>query len=94
MKMLKIPIEKNYNRNLLKTVAFLYGVHSQLSTLVVNLSTSEKMKEFNKQSGEKLALNCDDDDSKDLTDTNIQHLKELIEFLKEKSNILLNKSLQ
>ena len=91
---LKIPVERNYKKNLVKTVAVLYNVHNELLGQVANLATSGEMREFNKDLTDKgLTINYKYDDFTNLTDENVQHLIELIELVKEKMKVLLQKTL-
>jgi len=90
---LKIPVERNYKKNLVKTVAVLYNVHNELLGQVANLATSGEMREFNKDLTDKgLTISYEYDDFTNLTDENVQHLIELIELVKAKMKLLLQKT--
>lgn len=94
MEGLKIPIERDYKKNLVKTVAVLYNVHNELLGQVANLATSGEMREFNKElTDNNLTVSYEYDDFTKLTDENVKHLIELIELLKEKMKVLLQKAL-
>jgi len=78
METLERPAEKEYNKNLLKTVATLFSLHNEL---LCQLSTLVKYSETNNE-----LTNTQDVNAKDLI--------ELIDLMKLKMNILLNRTLE
>jgi len=85
METLEISVEKEYNnseqeynKSLLKTVATLYSLHSELLVQLANLSKYNEMY----------------DEFANIPDSNAQDLIELIDLLKTKMNILLNRTLE
>src|SRR5690606_17683464 len=83
--------EKEYNKSLLKTVATLYSLHNELLVQLANLL---KHNEANKVDKYITDLQLIDSDESKLMDASAQDLIELIELMKKKMNILLNRTLQ
>ena len=95
MQELKVPVEKDYRKNLVKTVAVLYNIHNQLLGQTANLAISGELSEFNKDLVEKgLSADYKYEDFTSLSDANVQHLIELTTHVKEKMKIILQKTLE
>lgn len=84
MATLSIPVEKNYNENLINTIRLLHNVHNELLAQVVNLALSGDLQALREGEKEKMALDLRYSDLTELPDGNVQHMIELIEVLKSK----------
>ena len=89
MATISIPVEKNYSENLVNTIKLLHTVHNELLGQVVNLALSGDLEVLQDQMGEDAAINLKYADFTGLPDTNIQHMIELIEVLKNKMRVLV-----
>ncbi|TCK80598.1 hypothetical protein [Albibacterium bauzanense] len=94
MEILEKPIEVDYNKNLLKTVAVLYSLHNELLAQLANLVKYSETDETDKYITDSQITNLISSKSISSIDSNAQDLIELIELMKEKMNILLNRTLQ
>jgi|GEM_PF-2358721 len=90
MATISIPVETNYNENLVNTIKLLHTVHNELLGQVVNLALSGDLETLQDQMGDDEAINLKYADFTALPDTNIQHMIELIEVLKDKMRVLVN----
>lgn len=88
---LKRPVKEDYNRDLLKTVATLYSIHNKL---LVQLTDLVKCNETNQHISNTQIASLISAESINSMDNNAQDLIELISFMKEKMNLLLNRTLQ
>lgn len=94
METLEKPVEKDYNKNLLKTVAVLYSLHNELLVQLTNLVKYSEPSELDQYLTDKQITNLISAESISSMDANAKDLIELIELMKEKMNILLNRTLQ
>lgn len=94
METLEKPVDKDYNKSLLKTVAVLYSLHNELLIQLANLVKYSESNELNQYLTDKQITNLISAESISSMDTNAKDLIELIGFMKEKMNILLNRTLQ
>lgn len=90
MATISIPVETNYSENLVNTIKLLHTVHNELLGQVVNLALSGDLETLQNQMGDDEAINLKYADFTALPDTNIQHMIELIEVLKDKMRVLVN----
>lgn len=94
MEILEKPIVVDYNKNLLKTVAVLYSLHNELLIQLANLVKYSDTDETDRYITDSQITNLISSKSISSIDANAQDLIELIELMKEKMNILLNRTLQ
>lgn len=94
MTTLKIPVDKNYRRSLVRTVEILHVFHNQLLGQAVNLSTIDEFSELRRKLDKNSDLNFKYEDLTDISDANVQHLIELIELIKEKMKVFVDDTLQ
>ena len=90
MATISIPVETNYSENLVNTIKLLHTVHNELLGQVVNLALSGDLETLQNQMVDDEAINLKYADFTALPDTNIQHMIELIEVLKDKMRVLVN----
>lgn len=93
MEILENPVEVDYNKNLLKTVAVLYSLHNDLLAQLANLVKYSEPGELDQYLTDKQITNLISTESISSMDINAKDLIELIGFMKEKMNILLNRTL-
>lgn len=94
METLEKPVEKDYNKNLLKTVALLYSHHNELLVQLTNLVKCSETNNIDEYITDKQITNLISAESINSTDINAQDLIELIVMMKEKMSVLLNRTLK
>lgn len=94
METLDQSVEKDYNKNLLKTVAVLYSLHNELLIQLANLVKCRETNDVDKYITDTQITNLISAESISSADVNAQDLIELIELMKEKMSVLLTRTLQ
>jgi hypothetical protein len=93
MEILEKPVNKDYNKSLLKTVAVLYRVHNELLVQLAEL-VKHSENDTERYTTELELINLISAESISTINTNSQDLIELITLMKEKMNTLLTRTLQ
>ncbi len=94
METLEQSVDKNYNKNLLKTVAVLYSLHNELLIQLTNLVKCSETSDVDEYTTDTQIANLISAESISSSDPNAQDLIELIEIMKEKMSVLLTRTLQ